>query len=157
MSREMYYVTTALAALRLTRFVVLDDLGHWVIKGPYQRWAARREGTALVSLAETRDQAVIDGQIEVADDADARLYRYSEEDEPITLAQKISHGLNCPYCVGTWISLGMVGAAALAVRDSRTRTIWSVIVGGLASSYVIGQAITRLDESHTTEEQNHDH
>jgi len=67
-------VIVTAATLRLTRLVVVDDVGRWWIKEPAERWVERGEMPA-----------------------------WTAEGEPLTKRAKLVTGLDCPFCVGFWI------------------------------------------------------
>lgn len=74
-----------------------------------------------------------------------RYAEASEGDRPYTLEQKISHGLNCPYCVGTWIGIGTFAVAALASRHDTTKRLFTTLASGLTASFLTGVIINQLD------------
>jgi hypothetical protein len=136
-----YAVATVGAVVRLTRFVVLDDLGHWLIKGPLQQAAWNHD---LAKYG--RHKVSEDGQVEVhlpdwqADDTDT-----------MHTAVRASHGLGCPFCVSTWLGIGAVGIALAAWPHPKARNAWFAVAAGLTASYLTGHIVDRLDLKETEE------
>lgn len=137
-------ILTAGAALRLTRFLTRDDLGHWLIKGRWQRYAL---------AVETNRLAVERGRLEHASTPEAWVRmseRYdratdSTHPEPYTVEQKISHGLDCPYCTGVWVALAVGAVSALASTTAPTKRLWGWLSLGLTTSFVSGAIINAMD------------
>lgn len=129
-------------ALRLTRFIVVDDLGRWTVKGPYQRHAVEVEAEAIRRETSRINHAANEGHRArlVARHADAVTGR-----RPYTTAQKISHGLECPYCVGTWVGIGTFALAAVASRHDTSKRMFAIVASGLTASFLSGAIINHLD------------
>lgn len=148
MSMVLYYVLSSLAALRITRFIVIDDLGQWSVKGPFQRHAVQVEADRLNQMEDQIEGMRKHGHNALADHYSERFTRAigASPRQPLSLRQKISMGLDCPYCVGTWVSLGTLAYAAHAARSPKTKGRWMILAGALATSYAVGQVLTRLEE-----------
>ncbi len=74
--------------------------------------------------------------------------RYAEAvdgSRPYSIEQKISHGLECPYCTGTWVGIGMFALAAVASRSNKSRGLFAVVASGLTASFLAGVIINHLD------------
>lgn len=106
------------AVARLTRFVTKDDLGHWLVKGPLEAYAAAH---------------VSPGTVYDVEDVDTW---------PGPL--KAAHGLSCPWCVSVWLGLAVYGSHAVAGRVGLLGP-WRLVTGALATSHVVGMAQARLD------------
>lgn len=138
MIMSTYAVATLGAVVRLTRFVVLDDLGHWLIKRPLQQAAWNHDmakyGTDVTSP---------DGQVVV------RHADWTEDTDTMHTALRAAHGLSCPHCVSTWLGIGAVGVALAAWPHPRARNAWLAVAGGLTASYLTGHLLDRLDMKET--------
>lgn len=129
-------------ALRLTRFIVVDDLGRWTIKGPYQRHASHIEVEAMNREASRINHAANE------DHRRRLMNRHADAvsgDRPYTTAQKISHGLECPYCVGTWVGIGTFALAALASRNTTSKRVFTTLASGLTASFLTGAIINHME------------
>lgn len=119
-------VLAAGAAARLTRFVVVEDLGGWLIREPAQRWADRpcpacqgpttRETVNMVCQTCGRDYL---------------------QDHPTSRRHKLVSGLDCPFCVGTWLHIAAQASTALLPASGRLRSVWRVVAAGLTASYLL--------------------
>ena len=116
----LYALVTFGAVVRLTRFVVLDDLGHWLIKAPLQHWAWVR----AVKADKTWDE---------------------EDTDTMPTGVRAAHGLGCPFCVSTWLGIGATALALAATLNTTTQTAWFIVAAGLTMSYLTGHIIDRLD------------
>lgn len=110
----------ALATARLTRFVVRDDLGKWWIKDPIDR-AMDRYAEREVARAEKEGRDVLV----------PRWWKYRS-------------GLDCPWCAGFWIALGVLAT----MRPAPTAQVPIVRLGmqGLAMNYLTTQVGDRLGD-----------
>ena len=133
--RALTYALALLAALRATRFVTTDTLGEWTIVGPVKRWAARREAPARLR-----------------DDLEERFESEREHAKPTAnppqqwgWRSKMVKGLDCPFCVGFWITALAVVGAALANRGPRRRAAFQVAAGAFGANYLTGHVSSRLD------------
>lgn len=105
-----------LATLRTRRLLTVDDLGHWprrlIFTGLY-RLAGPREG----------------------------LWNRPKHPRRAWLADKLSEGFDCPWCMPYWIGAAWLGSG-LAWGDAWP---WQLLAGSLAMSYVVGHAVELLD------------
>ncbi|UDL16206.1 hypothetical protein SEA_KOZIE_10 [Microbacterium phage Kozie] len=124
--KALTYVLALLAALRATRFITSDHLGEWWLVGPAKRWAWRR-GTHGYSPTEIN-----------ADPAPT-------PDPASGWRAKLVSGLDCPFCVGFWITGAAVLAAAAANRGPRRRAAFQLLAGAVGANYVTGHISSRLD------------
>lgn len=129
-------ILTALAALRLTRFVTSDKLGEWWVAGPLVLWAWRS------------DEPI--GHMNSADIARIRSMDPAEAAPPMPNAHwgwrsKLVNGLDCPFCVGFWIGAAVLLAELVTRRVPALRGLWSFIAGALALNYVTGHVSKRID------------
>lgn len=113
------------AAARLTRFVTSDKLGGWILVDPAKRWAWRYEERAML-----RDNAPSDWENGVM----------------ATWQAKLVSGLDCPFCVGFWITLAVIVADKTLPEYGPTRTAFTTACSALAANYVIGHVSARLDD-----------
>lgn len=110
------------AATRLTRFVVTEDLGGWLIRDPANRWADRYEPTVDGVPVQ---RAVAQGHVHT----DRAL-------EPGWRSRLVS-GLDCPFCVGTWLHIAAQASTTILPRTGPLRAAWRVVAGGLTASYLL--------------------
>lgn len=124
--RMMDGALVLLGAARLTRFVVRDDLAKWWIHEPIDR--------AMDAYAEREMWAAANvGQ---------------EPREPWWW--KYRSGLNCPWCVGFWISLGAVAAMRWRIPGVRLG------MAGLAVNYLATHAGELLGDYEDDTEEDRD-
>lgn len=126
--KALTYALALLAALRATRFITSDHLGEWFIVGPLKRWAWRR-GTVGYSPSEIGERVEAVPTPPHYGGWRARLVK----------------GLDCPFCVGFWITAAAVLAAAAANRGPRRRAAFQVLAGAFGANYVTGHISSRLD------------
>lgn len=73
----------------------------------------------------------------------ARLYEIEQGADPHTSAGKITrelvYGFGCPWCLGFWVSVGVLAANALFPA------LWRPLASALALSAVVGQLRSKLD------------
>lgn len=140
MSQLVDVLIICLATLRLTRLVTTDDLGEWMLRGPLQSWAYRRDRAAE---NESREKLGL-----------GPLPPFSRV--PTGWRTKLTDGLDCPHCVGYWLGLLVLLAALLAGAPSTLPwlassplplLVWRVICGSLALNYLVGHISARLDRT----------
>src|SRR6187551_155583 len=136
-----YAVATLGAVVRLTRFVVLDDLGHWLIKRPLQQVAFDHDIKAHHRIRTNEDMTV---QVTEPD--------WTEDTDTMPTAVRAAHGLSCPFCVSTWLGIGAVAIALAAWPHPRARNAWLTVAGGLTASYLTGHIVDRLDLHEETDD-----
>ncbi len=126
----MTYLLALLAALRATRFITSDSLGEWWIVGPLKRWAIRHERPESAGLE----------------------WYGAENASPVPTPpsewgprSKAVKGLDCPFCVGFWITVAAVLLAALADRGPRRRAAFRLLAGAVGANYVVGHISSRID------------
>lgn len=129
------------AAARLTRFVVIEDLGQWAIRDPAQRWADRPCPTCQGRTRET---------VNMVCRTCGRDYMQAH---PTSRRQKLVSGLSCPFCVGTWLHIAAQAVPVLLPRSGRARTAYRVVAGGLTASWVLGHVGTRLGDAGWSEDE----
>lgn len=131
MKRLASWILVAGAAVRLTRFITTDTLGEWTVRTPAKRWAEKADIGYI-------KQAEASGKTE---ELAARL----ENEEPLTPQSKLASGLECPFCVGFWISLTVLLIDRVLPSKGILRTIWRMISGALTLNYVTAHISARLD------------
>lgn len=137
--RRTSIALSALAAIRLTRFVTYDTLGGWTLVEPATRWATKHEGGYAIKDGSelvpfhAHEFPVLDGHVPIQVDED-RGWR-----------SKLVSGLNCPHCVGFWITAGTLAVAKISERNPKTARAFTFTAGSLGLSYVIGHISQRLD------------
>lgn len=107
---------------RLTRFLVTEDLALWTIRKPARDWAMRRNHTAYITM----------GGLQV---------------QEMEWRDKLVSGLDCPFCVGTWVHLGSQSIDALVPRTGPLRTAWRVLALSQTAAYVLGHVGSRLGDA----------
>lgn len=104
------------AVLRLTRFVVADDIpGGWWIKEPL--WPR-----ALLKAEEGQRREFV----ESGDPAD------------LGWRGKILAGLSCPFCVSVWMSAAVLVSLALAGGPGEVAHWWRWVAGFLTLAWLAG-------------------
>lgn len=93
--------------LRLTRFVVADDLGGWWIRHPAEAWARRRDDNGV-----------------------------AEDLEDTGKRGRLVSGLFCPFCVGFWLGVLALVSLALAGGPGDTAEWWRWVAGALSLNWV---------------------
>lgn len=119
MSRATDYALAAAATARLTRLITTDTLGDWTIVAPATRWALAHEPHIP---DDTQDLGDLPGW-----------------------RSRLTSGLTCPYCVGTWIGYGILTSYTMTRNAPRARATWRFITGGLALNYLVGHVSSRID------------
>lgn len=57
----------------------------------------------------------------------------------------LDEGMECPFCVGFWITAATVASGALASRHAVAAEVWRTAAACFAASYVVGHLSARLD------------
>lgn len=96
--------------MRLTRFVVADELGELWIKDPLDR-AAHRWWTRETTKVKSRRNALR----RMGHNEDLVLSRVPDLEQPWWW--KYRSGLDCPFCVGFWIGTAVLASEAVAGRS----------------------------------------
>lgn len=111
------------ATVRLTRFVVADKLGEWLIHEPIDE---RRYLYAARKWAENRDKGIpgfpsspygLIAEWDEGYEAPSKWWRYRE-------------GLDCPWCVGYWLGAGVLAGSVLT-HGTRAEKPWRFLLGTL--------------------------
>lgn len=109
------------ATMRLTRFVVTDTLGAWLIRDQVD--------AAMVRYEEREYEAA---ENEGRDVREPWWWKYRE-------------GLECPWCVGFWIGVGVLGSYHLVGRGRA----WQFVATALTLNEVsarLGTVLGDFDE-----------
>ncbi len=56
-------------------------------------------------------------------------------------------GLGCPFCVGYWLGVGVVGSYRLSSAHPTARTAWRLVAATLALNEVVGHAAIRIGDA----------
>lgn len=104
------------AVLRLTRFIVADDIpGRLWIKNPL--WAsATRNATNL----------------------QRREFHESRDPAALGWRGKILLGLGCPFCMSVWVSAGVLVSLVLAGGPGEVAHWWRWVAGFLTLAWLAG-------------------
>ena len=114
-----------LTAARLTRLVVWDEIADWWLKDPIDRAAQRWYSE----------------QTEALRTADGHVVREVEPEQPWWW--KYRSGLDCPYCVGFWLGVGVLAIDAAAGEHP----IWRLTRDALAMNMVVAPVLRALESS----------
>lgn len=124
------------AAGRITRFLVTDHLGEWLLVGHVRAWAARHEEAEVAHLkrALAANDRLDDIGVHEPDrrpfDRPGTVARLAEaQSRPLTTPGKVIVGLDCPHCVAVWAS-ALVGLAWAVLPRGLWR--WGTAVLGVA-------------------------
>lgn len=121
----MRYALLTLASARLSRLVTTDQLGEWFIHNPVYKWADKHEHVRRRVMRQDMDSP-----------------------EPVTWQGRLASGLECPFCVGFWATLGVVAVERATRSTPRPfRAAVEVVGTALAVNYVVGHAEARLTET----------
>jgi hypothetical protein len=113
------------STMRLSRLVVADDLGRWMVVWPAYRWAERHR----------RPLPPAPGPF-----APEQEWAPNWRDRLVT-------GLDCPFCVGTWIGFAVLGATSLSSPQTRLGRLWRFVMAGLALNEVAAHLGARLGDT----------
>jgi hypothetical protein len=115
------------STMRLTRLLVTDDIGNWFVKWPAYRWAQRNNPVPPAKL----------GPFGV-DTSEQREWEPNWRD-------KLVMGLDCPFCVGTWLGFGVLAITELLPPRSPLGRLWRFVMAGLSLNYLTAHISSRLD------------
>lgn len=127
-----------LATLRLTRFVVVDSLGAWMFR---DRAAMIAENAESEFRAAAQDFLDSNPPQDEARRAEAAL----ADPNPRTFWGRLFSGLECPYCVGFWIGLAVIGLTLWLQNIPVLAPLWFIFMGGLGLNYIVGHIVERFD------------
>jgi len=72
---------------------------------------------------------------------------YDPDEIPEGTRQRLVSGLDCPFCVGTWIGFGILAVTGSTSSRSRVGRAWRFLLGGLALNEVAGHLASRLGDA----------
>lgn len=154
--------------LRLTRFVVTDDLGGWLIREPARRWSERGSKGKVVLNAWIPGQYTgpeYTVRAEGAFDADGHQVPMEEvrsslwvniapgrpdEVRSPSWRQKLFSGLDCPFCVGFWLAALTVVSLLVAGgpgADGTLAIVWRVVAGVFTLNWLAAHIGARLGDA----------
>jgi hypothetical protein len=125
-------LVVVLAGARLTRLVTTDWIFEWLVTEKLRRWALNRESWLPNEWYEGKGLTLHE-RIEVRDEAGVGSWRL-----------KLVSGLDCGFCVGFWVSLGMVIGLRVPLPSS-LRWTRDRLLEALALNYVSAHLSSRLD------------
>jgi hypothetical protein len=132
------------ACLRLTRFVVADDVpGQWFIKDPLTRRATNAsEWERYNALVEERTRLIRTGvpaiNLEVP---------VPPETHELPRWARYLEGLSCPYCVSVWMSAFVVLTLILAGGPGDAAHWWRYVAGFLTLAWLTGHIASRVGDT----------
>ena len=109
------------ATARLSRLVVVDEIGQWWIKDP------------------------IDSAMEAYGDREIAAAEREGREPRTPWWWKYRSGLDCPFCVGFWLGAGVL-ASERVTRGTPLRGPWRFAVGALTLNYVVAHTAARLGD-----------
>jgi hypothetical protein len=112
------------STMRLTRLLVTDDIGNWFVKWPAYRWAGEHN------------------PVPAAPEVGSLVHTNTWEPN---WRDKLVMGLDCPFCVGTWIGFGVLAITELLPSRSPLGRLWRFVMAGLTTNYVTAHISSRLD------------
>ena len=114
------------ACLRLTRFIVADDLpGQWYIKDPLWKSAwAKSSANERAAFNSTDDPADLHGW-----------------------RGKMIGGLGCPYCISVWMAGLTVLTLAIAGGPGDAADWWRYPAGFLTLAWLTGHIASRVGDT----------
>lgn len=128
------------ACLRLTRFVVADDLpGLWYIKGPLWRWQRRRLWPEDRPLGSDR-AAMPPGSVR-----EEISRRTGEWTAPAP--ERYVEGLSCPFCMSVWMSAFVTLTLLVAGGPGDAADWWRYVAGFLTLAWVTGHVAKRMGDT----------
>lgn len=124
--RPLDIALATLAAARLSRFVITDEMGEWWVKQPIDRAMdayAEREMWASANVGQTPREPW--------------WWKYRS-------------GLDCPFCVGFWLGAAVLTTGAAATRlPGPAAAAWRLGAGALALNYAAAHLGVRLGDFDT--------
>lgn len=135
------------ASARVSRIVTSDLIGEWILVRPAETWAERHERSFRAARRET-NRKLLQERPFLRDELRQVVQERSdslEDDEPLSWQARLVSGLHCPFCIGFWITAGVVGTYVIARRSPRTLKTWRAVTGILGANYVTGHIASRID------------
>lgn len=122
------------AVARLTRFVVVDDLFRWWVKDPIdQAMGEYREANTRIGFRDGQ------GVPPLVSFAEPWWWKYRD-------------GLDCGWCSGFWIALGVLTAETAIPQEGMTRRVWNLVTGALALNWAVANTGGILGDYYTGDE-----
>lgn len=129
------------ATARMTRFFTSDTLGYWLAVEPARRWANGHERS--LEHPDGEPMMVWGDSLRTRE---AREYTLRMEPDPENgWRSKLVSGLDCAYCVGTWVGFAAIGSYLVARRRPATLGVWRFLAAGLGLNYVTAHVSSRID------------
>lgn len=128
---EFVFVDLALlffATLRLMRLVITDDVGLYFIKSPIYKWAANAQAKR------PREEVVVQGG------------EYDGHEIP-GWQMKLAVGISCPFCVGFWIGVAMLGFLWLLGGPGNAPEWWRYGAGFFALNWLAAHLAARMGDT----------
>lgn len=139
------------ATLRLTRFVVADDVpGTWWIKEPLddRKHEAQRRWVETSPHAAEYRRLVDERERLVASGVDPRTLDHPiPPTAPEPRWARYLEGLACPYCVSVWMAALVTAALLLAGGPGDAAHWWRYIAGFLTLAWLTGHIAARAGDT----------
>ena len=133
MLAALFLPLVVLATLRLTRLITTDWLGEWLIVAPAKHWAVET----------ANDEQVITSDLE---EGASEIWNDLDWTQVTSWRLKLVKGLDCPFCVGYWIGLVILGVTAAVIFAPVWLVIaWGILLGSLALNYIVGHVSSKID------------
>lgn len=76
----------------------------------------------------------------------AALWAMKHEPKADGWRAKLQSGLDCPFCVGFWIGVLVLGSLCLTGGPGQAWEPWRWVTGAFALNYVVGHIASRLGD-----------
>lgn len=118
---------TAGMAMRLTRFIVTDDLGGWLIRHPVHR-ALNRQPNRNVEYTQ-------------------RDVYYGNLLERVTWREKLDRLFHCPWCIGFWIDCAVIASLWAVGGPGDAAEWWRWLCAPFTLNYIAAHIGARLGDT----------
>lgn len=139
------------ATARLSRLITTDHLGKWWIKDPIDAAMDRYEVLHTHPIfPDGVDHGKTAQDLLSSDYQGPAVVGWEPEREPWWW--KYRAGLDCPFCIGFWLTGAVMLSRYLVGRDSRAVSVWRFVTGVLSLNYVVAHVSSRLDAEGKSDE-----
>ena len=136
-----------LAVLRLTRLVMMDDLGKWYILGPAHRWAQRKKRLGKARSTSFQMEGQVGGSTETFTfHGESPIYQQHPDGTSLARLRLIG-GLTCPFCIGWHIGFWLLLISYWTGPLGHEPVWWRILLGSLAMNWVVGHVASRVGDT----------